>query len=299
MNGGRVAAARLAALAALTLPAGLLAACQPLPHPFANDRPSAALLKIRDTAGVSIASIVGGPPAIADRLGAAVAKALLKHDIPASATTTSLDSYQLYGRVAASRPHDGEATVTALWRLYDAKGHTVGERKARIDATTRDLASGSLPLVERLAGLSADRLAPLLEDAAPREAADAQPTGQIRVAVGKITGAPGDGATSLAAAVATVLKRLDLTVVDGRAKADLYVAGEVAVSPVNPHEEHIKIVWRVRRADGAQIGTVGEENDVPKGLLEGPWGDIAYNVAIAAGNGLAQLVARGAPAPKS
>ena len=55
----------------------------------------------------------------------------------------------------------------------------------------------------------------------------------------------------------------------------------------------------MRRADGAEIGTVGQENDVPKGLLDGPWGDVAYSVAIAAADGLAQLIARGAPEGKS
>ena len=52
------------------------------------------------------------------------------------------------------------------------------------------------------------------------------------------------------------------------------------------------------RADGAQIGTVGQENNIPRGLLDGPWGDVAYSIAIAASDGLMQLVARGAPQPK-
>ena len=37
-------------------------------------------------------------------------------------------------------------------------------------------------------------------------------------------------------------------------------------------------------AGGAEIGTVGQENDVPGGLLDGAWGDLAYSVAIAAGD---------------
>ena len=97
--------------------AGLIAACQPLPHPFADDRPPAALLKVRDVAGVAIAPIEGKPGAVAEKLGAAVASALLKRDIPASDKTTSLGSYQLYGRVAESRPQrgpkGGNATVSA------------------------------------------------------------------------------------------------------------------------------------------------------------------------------------------
>jgi hypothetical protein len=245
---------------------------------------------------VWIAPIEGSPPAIADKLSTATANALLKHDIPASDTTTSLGSYQLYGRLVEERPNQGDATVTAYWRLYNAKGGTVGEHSARIEAAADELEAGDAKAVERLAGLSADGLAPLLEEEAPVEAAAG---GRTRIAIGDIKGAPGDGGTSLANAVATVLKRQDLLIVKKGQPADLTIDGEVSVTPSKPHQQHVKIVWRVGRAGGGEIGTVGQENDVPGGILDGPWGDLAYSVAIAAGDGLMQLVARGAPPPKS
>lgn len=276
------------------------AACQPLPHPFADDRPPAALLRVRDLAGVSIAPIEGQPAAIAQKLGAAVAAALLKHDIPASDKTASLDSYQLYGRIAEARAQRGNATVSAYWRLYDAKGRTVGEHDSRVDAPAGEWESASASPIERLAGLSADGLAPLLEDEAPvASATEASAGGRTRVLVHAVSGAPGDGGKSLTAAVAAVLQRQDLALVEKDQKPDLTVDGEVSVTPLKPDKQHIKIVWHVRRADGAEIGNVGQENDLPQGRLDGPWGDVAYSIAIAAGDGLMQLVARGAPPPKS
>jgi hypothetical protein len=287
---------RLAPLAVVAL----LAGCQPLPHPFADDRPPAALLQVRDVAGVSIAPIEGAPAGITEKLGAAVAKALLKRDIPASDKTTSLGSYQLYGRVTEARPQGGKATVSAHWRLYDAKGRTVGEHSAKLEAPAGEWEAASPEPIEKLAGLSAEGLAPLLEEEAPAEAPKAaSDAGRIRVAVNAVSGAPGDGGKSLAAAVAAVLKRQELAIVDKDQKPDLTVDGEVSVTPAKPDQQHVKIVWRVRRADGAEIGNVGMENDVPKGLIDGPWGDIAYSIALAAGDGLLRLVARGAPAPKS
>jgi hypothetical protein len=286
-------------LAILAL-AGLVAACQPLPHPFEDDRPPAALLKVRDVAGVAIAPIAGKPAALAEKLGAAVAGALLKRDIPASDKTTSLGSYQLYGRLVEERPHRGKASLTAHWRLYDAKGRTVGEHSAKVETEAGEGESTDAKTIERLAGLSADGLAPLLEEEAPVEAAVESPGGgRTRIAIRAISGAPGDGATSLAAAVATVLKRQDLAIVEQAEKADLIIDGEISVTPVKPNQQHVKILWHVRRADGAEIGNAGQENDVPRGLLDGPWGDLAYSVAIAAGDGLMQLIARGAPEPKS
>jgi hypothetical protein len=281
----------------------LTAACQPLPHPFEDDRPPAALLRIRDTAGISIAPIDGIPTAVAGKLGPELAKALLQHDIPATDKTTSLRSYPLYGRLVQSPAHDGKATVTALWRLYDARGRTIGERKVQLEATADEWAKPGEPTIGRLATLSADAVAPLVEDDVAGKAATAPskpPLEQrIRVAVVKISGAPGDGDKALATAVANVLKRQDLDIVAADGKPDLLVDCEVAVSPVKADRQHIKITWRVRRPDGVEIGTAGQENDVPRGLLEGPWGDLAYTVALAAGEGLMQLVARGAPERKS
>ena len=302
-----------------------VSACQPLPHPFADDRPPASLLRVRDSAGISIAPIEGGPPAAASKLGAAVASALVKHDIPASDRTTNLTSYLLYGRLEAQRPRSGQETVAAHWQLQDASGRLVGERSTRLEAPVKTWETGADAVIARLAEASAAEIAPLLADepppgaeavaglaeapggkaeaAAPRAEAAAAKTneaGRTRIAIRPLSGAPGDGAKSLANAIATVLKRQDLTVIDNaNAKADVILDGQVTVATVKPDKQHVKIVWHVRRADGVEVGTVGQENDVPKGMLDGPWGDVAYSVAIAGADGLMQVIARAGPERKS
>ena len=284
--------------AALSLSA-LLAACQPLPHPFADDRPRAELLRVPDTASVSVAPVEGKPEAIAAKLGAATAGALLKRDIPASAKSAGRSSYQLYGKIAEAGRRGGKSVVTVAWRLDDAKGQTVGEQEAKLEAKADEVHSASDAVVARLATLSADAVAPLLTDQSPvPAAASAKEDRRVQVAVRKVSGAPGDGGTSLTTAISAVLRRQNVAVVDAAAKADLYVEGEVDVAPVKPDKQHVTIVWRVRRADGTEIGKVGLDNDVPRGLLNGAWGDIAYTVAMAASEGLLQLLARGASAPK-
>jgi len=280
--------------------AALLAACQPLPHPFAEDRPPASLLAVRDSAGISIAPIEGGPSATAGKLGAAVASALGKRDIPASDRTTSLSSYLLFGRLEAQRPRAGKGALTVHWRLQDSGGRSVGERTARLEAPARAWDSGDDNIIASLAEASAAEIAPLLADETAPAAAEAAEGGRTRIAIRPVSGAPGDGAKSLANAIATVLKRQDLAVLDDpSAKADVILDGEVTIAPVKPDKQHVKIVWHVRRGDGAEIGTVGQENDVPKGLLDGAWGDVAYSVAIAGADGLLQVIARVAPEGKS
>ena len=78
-----------------------LAACQPLPHPFADDvpKPGSPMLTLRDSASVAIAPLQGGPQATAEKLAPAMAKALQDRDIAASDRTASVASYQLDGRI--------------------------------------------------------------------------------------------------------------------------------------------------------------------------------------------------------
>src|SRR5438552_9450095 len=171
--------------------AALAAACQPLPHPFEDDRPPAALLRVSDVVGVAVAPVEGEPAATAGKLAAAMAGALVKREIPSSDQTTSLGSYQLYGRIDAAPPKRGTTTVTAYWRLYDARGNTLGEKTAHFEAPAGEWEAGAERPLAALAGLSADSLLPLIEEEAP---VASNSGGRTRVAIGAISGAPGAGA---------------------------------------------------------------------------------------------------------
>jgi hypothetical protein len=277
----------------------LLAACQPLPHPFANDvpKPGSPMLTVRDAATVAVAPLQGGPPATAEKLAPAIAEALQKREIPASNRTTSIASYQLDGRLQAMPPAGDKAAIVVLWNLRDPSGKSLGTRAERIEASAGDWQAGKNEAVGRLAEASAEQIAAMLQDKAPVEAAaQAKDSGETRLSIGGVEGAPGDGDTSLASAITTLLQKQDLAIVsDPQGKADLLLDAAVTVGKPTAGAQHVKIVWRVRRKNGGEIGTVAQENDVPAGLLNGAWGDVAYTVALAAQDGIMQLIARGAP----
>ena len=288
MNVGS-ACRRAAAAAAL-----LLTACQPLPHPFADDvpKPGSPMLALRDTATVAIAPLKGGPRETALKLAPAMAEALQKRDIAASERTMSIASYQLDGRIQAMPPSGNKAAIVVLWELRDPAGKSLGARAERVEAAPDDWQQGRDAAVARLAEVSAEQIAAMLHDKAPVEATNQE----TRLLIGGVEGAPGDGGTALASAIATILKKKDLAIVsDPHGKADLLLDAAVTVGKPQAGHQHVKIVWRVRRKDGSEIGTVVQENDVPVGLLDGPWGDVAYTVAVAAQDGIMQLIARGAP----
>lgn len=273
----------------------LLVGCQPLPHPFADDVPrnGSPMLALRDSASVTIAPIEGAPRATAQKLGPAMASALQAKEIAASDRTASLGSYELLGRIQEMPPSHGKAALIASWELRDASGQQLGERAERLEAAAVDWEEGKDEVVAQLAAASAEQLVALFLDAAPNEA---EIGGRTRLFVGSVEGAPGDGGEALARAITELLKKQDLAIItDPHADADLTLGAEVAVAGPKAGKQHVMIVWHLRRKDGGEIGTVGQENDVPAGLLDGAWGDVAYMVAVSAQDGIMQLVSRGAP----
>jgi hypothetical protein len=279
--------------------AGLLAAaCQPLPHPFAADKPSAALIAVPDNINIAVMPIEGEPHATAGKLATAISQEFLKHNIPASDQSPNKASYQLDGRIEQRPDQPGKSLVIVYWRLRDPRGQIVAERTDKLAAPTQDWQSGSDEPVAQLAAAGADAMAVRLVGEPPKEEKQQkqQPVGRPRVAVRKVSGAPGDGNTALATSLAAVLKHQDLELVDAaKGKPDLAVDCDVKLDPVKDGKQHVKIVWRVARPDGGEIGQVAQENDVPRGQLDGAWGDIAYTVAMAAESGIMQIVDRSAP----
>src|SRR5262252_10559961 len=123
----------------------LVAACQPLPHPFADDVPrrGAAILALPDSTSIAIAPIEGAPRATAEKLGPAMASALQEREIAASDKTASIGSYELVGRIQVMPPAGNKAALVAVWELRDPSGHPLGERTERFEAPVRDWEEGS------------------------------------------------------------------------------------------------------------------------------------------------------------
>src|SRR5487761_1684455 len=210
----------------------LLAACQPLPHPFADDvpGPGSPMLTLRDNASITIAPLKGGPRATALKLAPAMAKALLKRDIIASDRTASIASYQLDGRIEGMPPTGGKAAGVALWELRDPSGKMLGERAERVEAAAGDWQQGKDDAVARLAGASAEEIAAMLLTKAPPVEAAAAGQGRTRLLISGVAGAPGDGGKALVGAIGMLLKAQDVAIVSGPpGKADLVLDADVVV----------------------------------------------------------------------
>jgi hypothetical protein len=115
-------------------------------------------------------------------------------------------------------------------------------------------------------------------------------TQTLSALVPTVTGAPGDGSSSLATALRTELTRGGLPVAPN-APGAYRVEGVVRLGAAKADgNQPIQIDWHVKDQAGGRVGTVTQKNEVPQGSLDGQWGEAANAAASAAAQGILKLV---------
>jgi hypothetical protein len=261
----------------------LLAACQPLPLPFQPDvKDTNPLLQLDGRAGVLVLPVDGAtrPEAMADALAAA----LRQIDVPASTRPIGRDARRLVGKLEGTRFDFERDSIEASWRLQDAQGNALGGLTNRWLVPRQGWFAGH-PQV--LAGL-AEQLAPSLATLVLGERATA--AFGPPVAVWAVDGAPGDGRVALKRAVETALRRHSVRIVNDIGDDTLVLAGAVRLSAAEAGRQRVTVTWTLLRPSGEEIGQVDQDSQVRAGLLDGPWGDVARDVASGAADGIRQLI---------
>jgi len=274
----------------------LLVGCDDMSSPLDNfstpfvvgDRakPIRDIFTLQDSASVAVAPIAGVAPGTRDKLAGAVADALQKLDILATAGDVAGDRLSLLGTARATG-----TSVAIDWRLIDSAGKAVGHATSDAPVALEALNRGDQGAIKTLARASATTVAGLLQDYISVEAA-AQDT--RRVFVQPVTGAPGDGTESLRLAMSSALTLAKLNVVpaSGDTASALAVVGSVKLDPPKDGKQHIAINWSLLDAHGRQLGVVSQENNVRPGSLDGRWGEVANLVASAAAPGIVALISK-------
>ncbi len=108
--------------------------------------------------------------------------------------------------------------------------------------------------------------------------------------VAPVTGAPGDGRRSLTTALKKRLYKDGVKLANGTSTNVYTVKGIVKLSSASGGKESIRIDWQVLDPSGKRLGTVSQQNTIPKGSLNGPWGAIADAAAGAAADGIIKLL---------
>jgi len=266
----------------------LLAACQPLPHPFADQKPgtSTPVLTPPDAAGIVVPPVAGAPPAAATAVATAMAEALMKEDVPADTAETNSGSYHLTG-TATAEPVGKRTRITVTWQLAGADRRVVATETRSATVPAAAWREGNPDMARALVANVAPTLARRVEGDVPVEHAGT--TARLRIT--PVTGASGDGGPALSRAMTAALQRAGVALQEKPGDKPSYLlAGKVAIGAASAGHQQVKIAWVLSRPDGKEIGRVSQENAVPAGSLNGKWGDTAYDVATAAVGGIVQLL---------
>ena len=270
-----------------TLPALLavlmLAACQPLPRPFEDQaKESNELLTLTNRTGVVVMPIEGAsdPAALAE----AIAAELRRLDVPATTRTVAGNTLRLIGRAQVVQAEGPRDELAISWLLLRANGGAVGSPPASFRVPREAWAGASTGAMRAVAELAAPELVDLIEGSQP-----VSRSGPALV-VWAVDGAPGDGAASLKAALERSLSRAGYRVLRQLADDALVVSGAIHTRPAGAGRQRVSIVWSVLNGEGTELGQIEQENVIVAGLLDGPWGEIARQIAAAAIEGITEVL---------
>ncbi len=287
-------------LVILCLSLALVAACQQLPYPFkgTTEGQEAARALVQEARSVDVEQVEGPAVPMSRLLAQSVADALVDRDIAATAKSLGTSYYVLRSKARTSRDRGSQIIVYIDWTLMDRRGSVIGTHTHGVEGSWWEWVNGE-PKILRRVGLDTSKAvaAMLRGSAVAAECSVAQ-----SLWVQKVTGASGDGNTSLTNAIKAALKASDVPLSETPDQAIAFLQGTVKVGPGNKHgQQVVRIDWRVTRPDGSKLlGEANQENAIPTGSLDGPWGRVAGQVAAAAVDGIKQVLAMtGAAAPPS
>jgi hypothetical protein len=268
----------------------------------------------RSSTRMDLAPIVGAPPNIAKQFAQELAAAGSDNKLTITPDGTG-SPYTLKGYLVATSERKG-AKISYILDITDTKGQRVGRVSGEQLIARR---SGADPwsgvdsaALHSLAVMIAPQVAasmsgggstpPAASEPSPRPAPSAsapetaaappaaRPKGPVTTIVAPVSGAPGDGTKSLTAAIKKRLYAKGVKLATVQTGNTYTVKGTVSVTDGSGGKQSIRIDWQVLDPNGKRLGTVSQQNNIPKGSLDGPWGAIADAAAGAAADGIVKLL---------
>ncbi|MTJ79929.1 MAG: hypothetical protein F8N37_02750 [Telmatospirillum sp.] len=267
---GALPASVLAVLLAV-LPAG----CGPLPRPFEHEAVSALVRDPGMLAPVAIRPVEG-----AADLAPAMAAALLEEDVAATMAPPGGGYLVLSGRLQTAT-----GTPAVLWSLADPDGRVLADLSQPLPSAHP--APGDLA---RAARASAASIARTLRSAS----GDVAPPPVPSIALRTVRTPPGFASDLLSKAMARALRMKGLAV---SARDPGYVLdGVLSLTPSRDGQDLLAIDWTLFDAEGRSLGTISQASPVPHDQILSAQGSLARDIADAGADGVAEVIAKSAPA---
>lgn len=268
----------------------LLAGCGTLPQPFLG-RPGATAERLAQPPPSRLSILVPAQSLLTDAgaeaWATAMADALTAQEIPAVSGARARRGEWSLGLEAALQGRDVVPTYTVRNPAGEVQGTSQAppipaaqwETASRVvlQAAAKEAAAGIVSLLGRI------------EAARKQSDPSSLLNRPARVWFTGVSGAPGDGNTSLAAQMRTKLTALGLVVQDDAKGADFSLAGTVVAAPGLAGTTRIEVQWLVSDGQGER-GRILQLNEVPPATVNRYWGDVAVVVAAEAAGGVRDVV---------
>lgn len=252
----------------------------PRPYTVMPKQPS-MLSSIIATSGVEVTPPAGVGAALGVPLAEALSAALQEQDIPSVTQKPLAGGHRITGaaRLEAN-------SIIVLWLLQNPAGETLSRFEARGAVAPHRKAETPLDpgVAQALATRTAAAFAPYFLAQHGLQGAS------LKVAVPDLVNVAGDGGRSLPLALRRALSAAGLQVVAEQTPQTVRISGQVHLSDLDAASQLVALTWRVTAADGSEIGVVEQSNPVPRGRLEGNWGEMAYAAAAGAAEGILPLL---------
>ena len=266
----------------------MLAGCGNLPQPFLG-RPGATATRLSQPPPSRLSVPVPAQSLLSDAAAAAwasaTADALTAEDIPAVAGSRPRE-WSL-GLVAELRGAD----VIPIYTIRNPANETMGTSESP-PIRAAEWSQGSATTLAAAAKTAAPGIASLLgriEAAAKQSDPNSLLNRPAKIWFTGVTGAPGDGNTSLPAQMRAKLSALGLIIQDDARGADFSLAGTVDAAPGLAGTVRIEVQWTVSDAQGER-GRILQLNEVPPIAVSRNWGDVAVAVATEAAGGVRDVI---------
>ncbi|MEQ8509442.1 MAG: hypothetical protein RIB43_10590 [Rhodospirillaceae bacterium] len=269
-----------------------LAGCGNVPQPFRRaQNTSNPLLANPSGAGIGIL-----PPAGLDDLSGryianSIAETLRQQEIPAEALDRAgVLAFTVEGNLNDATIENGVAQVAFDWRLLNRLGEIIERLNQEIEINSLAWIDKDDVALDAIANNISAQLILLLAPpvATTPNLPETKPWAGLTVTIQRPETAPGDGAQALGRALANRLLAEGFQPPED--EADFIISARISLSIFDAVQDDVSILWSILSPDGENLGDVRLDNRIPRGQLDGAWGQIAEAIVDSAFPGLLQIV---------
>ena len=278
---------RFSLTACIILLHSLVSSCGSIPQPFQKKTINNGVANFpiaSNSAGILIKGIEGPVGWVGDAFAEAMASSLRRRGLVASSRWSNRLSLSLTANGYQQLYFDKPSELVISWLLVDNNGEIKGLRETRSTPPKDFWRNPSPEMFEVVAETNADQISNWLSPPSQSIKTNSYPT----VRMIKILNISSDDAVSLFSAIQTAMARRDIKVQKNK-PSDLTLELKIETEFIDAKTQKVRLDWKLG-TNTKKIGVVSQENIVETKILQDEWESLATDIAIAASEGLFQLI---------